>query len=224
MAREEEIRTYDIPDNFIDESRIIKGMFKTRNFFEGLAMALVAAIPAIFIPIGTFNVKVMVVVGVCCPFFLIGNSGFNGDPISTTFIHFRHWWKERGVMLYRYDNRYLKISPLDDMMETPLPGDKIMDKLDEFKESRRKRAISNDLVEGETFEFEENEELAHLYIDEPETEKAEENEIVIKENMQEQNLESELIEGSVSPIVEVVELEKNANELVIDTDESFFVS
>lgn len=219
MAQEEQIKTYAIPDNFIDESRIINGMFKTRNFIEGVVMALLVAIPALFIPADSLNVRIMIIVGIGAPFFLLGNAGFNGDAISTTLLHYRKWRKERGVMIYRNDNRFLKTSPLDDMLNTPLPRDKIMDALDAFKEARRRRAGAQVLIEGETFEFEEDSNLEYLYVEDKE--KATVTEVVEVGSAKPREPEFEVIEGDMSPAIEVVNADSQNEELSISMDDGF---
>lgn len=170
MGEDEKIRTYDIPDNFIDESRMLNGMFKTRNFIEGLIMALIAAVPAMLIPASTFNIRIVILVSICGPFFLLGNAGYNGDPISATFRHARAWRKGRGVMLYNANTRALKESPLTHMENTPQARDKLVEMVDSWKNARRLRSKNMVYIEGETFEFVEDDDLSSLYADDNEPE------------------------------------------------------
>lgn len=86
MITEDKPKVYDIPENFIDESRIVNGMFETRKFIEGVIMALIVLPIGLAIPASDFNTKIMIVTSVCGPLFLLGNAGFNGDPISTTLV------------------------------------------------------------------------------------------------------------------------------------------
>lgn len=170
MSSEEKIRTYDIPDNFIDESRILSGMFKTRNFIEGAAMALLAAIPAMLIPASDLNVRIVILVAICGPFFLLGNAGYNGDPISTTIFHAKVWYQNRGIMLYNANSRALKESPLEYMENTELPRDKLVDMVNSWKRAHRQKNEEMVYIEGETFEFVDDMDLAHLYLDKDEPE------------------------------------------------------
>ena len=166
MIDEDKPRIYSIPENFIDESRVLKGMFKTRNFIEGLILGGIFAIPALFIPAGTFNSKVMIITAFAAPMFLLGNNGYNGDPISTTIMNARNWFSTRGIMLYNTGTRALKEAPLTAMMEKPQAKEKILDLWDSLREERRKRAASVEYIEGETFVFAEDRELAGHYAEE----------------------------------------------------------
>lgn len=166
MAAEEGYKTYAIPENFVDESRIIKGMFRTRNFVEGCIMALLVGIPALLIPIEEFQTRIMVIVAIAGPFFLLGNAGFNGDPISTTLKNAKSWVKARGLMLYDSKAIPLKKSPLDAMLEREAPGDKILNVVDSVKEARRRKAAGVQYIEGVTFDFAPDDELEGLYADE----------------------------------------------------------
>lgn len=165
MVQDEQASVYYIPDNFIDESRILRGLFKTRNFVEGLAMALFVAIFAWLIPAGSVNVRIFVLVSVCGPFFLLGYHGFNGDPFTVSVNNAYTWLQNRAIMLYNNKNRALAKSPLDAMMEQELLQDKIVDTLDDYVETRRRRMASKLYIEGETFEFEDDAELFDIYAD-----------------------------------------------------------
>lgn len=65
MIKDEQPNVYNIPENFIDESRIIKGIFKTRNFIEGALIALFVAAFAWFIPIENVNIRIFAIVTLC---------------------------------------------------------------------------------------------------------------------------------------------------------------
>ena len=58
MSTPERKSVYTIPDNFIDEGRVVRGMFRTRYFMEGLAMALVVAFFISFIPLHGLKEKI----------------------------------------------------------------------------------------------------------------------------------------------------------------------
>lgn len=166
MVEEDKPKVYSIPENFLDESRIINGMFRTRNFIEGIIMGGVAAIPALLIPAESFNTRIALITVFAAPLFLLGNSGFNGDPISTTVKNARNWLKSRRMMLYNSGTRALKDTPLHVMMERPQPSDKILDLMDNLRESRMERAAKVRYIEGETFEFARDDELEDIYVDE----------------------------------------------------------
>ena len=128
-------------------------------------MGGVSAIPALFIPVDSFNTRVMLLTAFAAPLFLVGNNGFNGDPLSTTVKNARRWLASRKLMLYNSGARALKEAPLTVMMERPQASDKILDVLDSIKEARREKAARIQYIEGETFEFAEDSELAGNYAD-----------------------------------------------------------
>ncbi|MFP5528210.1 hypothetical protein ACLGL1_07030 [Peptococcus simiae] len=165
MIQDEQPNVYNIPENFIDESRIIKGLFKTRNFIEGALMALFVALFAWFIPIENINIRLFAIVALCMPFFLIGYHGFNGDPFSVAVSNAYSWLQNRGVMLYNSRTQALAKAPLDAMMESEVLQDKLVDAWDTAIENRRRRMAAKPLIEGETFEFADDEELFGIYAD-----------------------------------------------------------
>lgn len=165
MITEDKPKVYDIPENFIDESRIVNGMFETRKFIEGVIMALIVLPIGLAIPASDFNTKIMIVTSVCGPLFLLGNAGFNGDPISTTLVNAYKWFKYRGIMLYDFNARSLIKSPLAARMEKEQPRDKLVDMIDNIKEKQREKASNVVYVEGETFEFTKDKALEDIRAD-----------------------------------------------------------
>ncbi len=160
---------YTIPDNFIDEGRVFKGMFKTRNLIEGIIMAAVVAIFAMMVPIATLTSKITFLVIVCFPVFLVGLQGYNGDPISVTLRNAMKWRKERTIMLYNGNVRALTRAPLDTMMEQDIPRDKIIDYIEKIRTARAQKANDRILVEGVDFEFEYDDHLIINTVQKPET-------------------------------------------------------
>lgn len=167
MVSEDAPKIYNIPDNFIDESRILKGMFKTRNFIEGIVLALIGLIPGLLLTANSSSIqtKLMVITLFCGPFFLLGNYGFNGDSIFTTLKYIRKWSQNRRILLYNTNSKALKETPLNHMMSQPVAKDKVLDIVDEFREKRRLKNAEEKYIEGETFEFKSDSELAELFAD-----------------------------------------------------------
>ena len=159
------ITVYTIPENFIDEGRIIKGMFKTRNFIEGVVMALVVAIFANMIPAGDFTVKITIMVAFCGPFFMLGINGFNGDSVFQTARNAYMWLKARTVVLYNGRARALVKSPLEYMMEQEAPADKLLDYMERLKQKRIEKRSANAYVENVNFRFADDSDLAEIYAD-----------------------------------------------------------
>lgn len=164
----ERIREYHIPMNFIDESRVVNGMFKTRNFVEGCILAALVALPAWAGIHAPFEIKISLVVGLALPFFLVGISGINGDPLSTFVKNAVAWSRSRGTMLYNYETRALAQAPIKTMMEQEAVSDKILDFVEAMREKKAKKRNENPLVEGEDFVFAEDKSLAGNYLDEVE--------------------------------------------------------
>lgn len=162
----ERVNEYLIPMNFIDESRFLNGIFKTRNFIEGSIMG--GAVGIIFWALisAPFEAKLSLVIGVAFPFFMLGLSGINGDAFSTFVLNALAWVRTRGTMLYNNETRALAQAPLATMMEEEGMNDKILDILDSFKERSQKKRANTPLVEGRDFVFAEDTALAGNYLDE----------------------------------------------------------
>lgn len=166
MAIKERRVTYAIPENYMDESRIVHGMFRTRNFLEGATMAILAGlIVFFFVPASGPEVKAIQLTAVCGMLFLLGNSGFNGDALSTTIINAYKWSKSHGIMLYNFNARPLIKSPLQAHLEKELPRDKIADMVDNLRDWQKEKQENVRLVEGETFEFVEDKDLEEIRAD-----------------------------------------------------------
>ena len=80
--RNEDLKQFIIPENFMGESRLFQGQLKTRNVVEG---GLISGVLAIFfwnvisVPITT---KISLVIFLSAPLGLLGLFGVNGDPLS----------------------------------------------------------------------------------------------------------------------------------------------
>ena len=164
MTDNDNQKVYFIPDNFLDEGRIFRGMFKTRNFIEGFLMAVVVGIFAYMIPAPDFNTKVFIMVAICGPVFLIGVNGFNGDPLSITLINAKKWMDTKGLILYDDSLRPLIKSPLQAMYEKEMPRDKIVNIIDQVKEKQERKNQTEVYIPGVTCEFEDDKDLEVLYV------------------------------------------------------------
>lgn len=162
----ERVNEYLIPMNFIDESRFLNGIFKTRNFVEGSIMGGTVAIIFWMLISAPFEAKLSLVIGFAFPFFMLGLSGINGDAFSTFVFNALAWVRTRGTMLYNNETRALAQAPLASMMEEEGMNDKILDILESFKERSQKKRADTPLVEGVDFVFAEDASLAGNYLDE----------------------------------------------------------
>ena len=164
-VQQESYKTYQIPENFVDDSRIIKGMFRTKNFIEAVIMVLIALIPAMLIPVQTISQRITAVILICGPFFVFGVVGINGDTLFTFFKNMKTWRGNRSLMLYNTTPRALKKAPLEAMMEAETAKDKLVDMYEKFRNSQATRDKKT-LIEGVNFEFKEDPTLKKLYMDE----------------------------------------------------------
>lgn len=165
MAIEDKPRRYSIPENYIDESRLINGMFRTRNFIEGVTLAAFAAILVTAIPIQSFNLKIIIYFAACVPLLFIGFAGFNGKPLSKTLVNARKWKTTKGVMLYDKKVHPLIKSPLQAQLDKIQPRDRLVDVIDAIKERQAVRNQQLVLIEGETFEFVKDKEFEDIRAD-----------------------------------------------------------
>ena len=164
--RNEDLKQFIIPENFMGESRLFQGQLKTRNVVEG---GLISGVLAIFfwnvisVPITT---KISLVIFLSAPLGLLGLFGVNGDPLSTFIKIFFSWRRKRGLMLFNNEARALKEAPIKLMMSEDGMGDKLRDFLDTRKEKKAAERASQEMVEGKTFEFAPDSSLEGNYIDE----------------------------------------------------------
>lgn len=157
------VRSYRIPPNFIDESRLLNGMVRTRFFLEGCVMALVAAVPAFLIPVSERTHRISIIVILCGIPLLLGVVGINGDPISVVLHNMVDWRKARGVMLYNMETVALKTSPLTAAMREKRASDTLIDMVETYRENKKAKLESEVFVEGVTFRFAEDPHLKKLY-------------------------------------------------------------
>ena len=163
--REDRPEIYLIPDNFIDEQRIINGLFRLRYFIEGKLMSLAVGIPLfLFVHIG-FYPKIILIITACGPVFLFGNAGLNGDPISVAIRNYRSWKGKRQIMLFDNTPHALRKSLADATFEKEEARDKILNAVESIKDARREKASAVRYVEGETFEFSKDTELSEWSIE-----------------------------------------------------------
>ena len=151
--RENNYRTYVIPENFIDSGRCLHGMFKTRGLVEGLILGGVAGFIAFLFPIKEIETRIPVILCTAAPFFGLGVVGINGDPLSVFLKYAYTWVKSKGVILYNGNTRFLDESPLDKMMEQTDVRDKIFEIMDKRKKAKEEENAKKEFVEGVDFQF-----------------------------------------------------------------------
>lgn len=153
---------YTIPQNFIDSGRILNGMFKTRNFIEAVVVTAILFLILNLIPFSSIATKIGVMVAVIGPFALACLVGINDDTAFSFVGAVFSWRKKRRIMLYNRNQEVQKIRALDAMMDRSLPRDKIMKFINDWKEQRKNRSDDFVLIEGETFTFADDPEIARI--------------------------------------------------------------
>lgn len=153
---------YAIPSNFIDAGRIFNGMFKTRNFIEAVIVVVIMFLIMNLIPFSSTVTKIAVMVSVIGPLALACLVGINDDTAFSFVAAVFTWRKRRRIMLYNRNQEVQKIRALDALMDRTLPRDKIMKFIKDWKEQRQARSDDFILIEGETFQFVEDPEIARI--------------------------------------------------------------
>ncbi len=214
---------YYIPDNFLGESKILKGAFKTRNFLEGVALMIIPLFIALIIPVGSLDVKIVLMIFFTAPFFLVGLAGFNGDPLSAVVVSLYGWAENKDVMIYNKKAKVLTGSPLDNMMSETPNKDKILTYLEQKREMKRMTNSQKTYVEGIDFEFEDEKDAYIKYADVHKKDRkgsekdgeefyvrdklVSDNDSIIKENSDESGGKNNVIASTDVEMVDVVEVE-----------------
>ena len=176
----EKYQTYIIPDNFIDESRVINGMFRTRNFVEACLYSVVGLVIGLSIPFRATTTKITVLVAFMAPFFMLGIFGINGDPVSIAVKNVLHWLRNRDIVLYDEKPRVLTDTPLAKMMSRTDAREQLAAYLDHMKEQRLERQLQETFEEGKTFRFAEDRDYTRDYINLDEMKPAEEDDYILE--------------------------------------------
>lgn len=172
-------KVYIIPENFIEGGRILN-TFKTRNFVEAVALTLLVGIPLWMIHYPSFQVKLMVVLCIAAPIFLISVTGINGDSLIQFLQQYLKWRKSKRIMLYNGQARSREVRAADVMMAQELAKDKIVDVVENWQEKRKQKNSDVSFIEGKDFVFLDDEEGYSSFVTtekkllgEPETEPVE---------------------------------------------------
>lgn len=153
----EQRKIYYIPDNFIEEGRILQGKIKLRHLYDAVILAAVGALAAFAVTLGFPYMepeeKIPVFMFFCLPPACLGIAGFNGDPISVAFRSFRKWRRSSCTMLYNPNPRLLKRDPLLSVINQTSTLDTLMDIYEAKKQENIRKKAEITMKEGEDFEF-----------------------------------------------------------------------
>lgn len=218
-GEQERLKRYRIPENFIDEGRLFKGMVRTRFFLEGCVMALIAAIPAFLIPVASKAQRISVVVIICGIPLLLGVVGINGDPISVVLRNLKNWRSSRGVMLYNTETVALKTAPLTASMNEKRAADTLIEMAEAYRENKQRKMDEEVFVEGVTFQFAQDPDLRRLKAKKLET--GQEEDLAVEEELHEEpevelELEIHPAEEPIEITLEDTQDEEEADELNIE--------
>lgn len=150
---------YRIPDNFIGESRVFGGRIRVRYLIDSIALSLILGL-CVTLPLILFvlkgvraNILITVAVMTIAPGFLIGQLGYNGDPISVFLVNYFNWRKQRQVRLYNETPRLLGTDPVKAVTVEGRGMDKLVTFIQERQQKKIDKKNSESYIEGETFEF-----------------------------------------------------------------------
>jgi hypothetical protein len=152
---------YYIPYNYISESRLHVGQtsLRVRYLIDSLILSLILGVVALAIILlfmeGTsVQAKLTVALIICGPGFLLGQIGYNGDPISVAMKNYLAWRKNNRIRIYNVTPRLLGTDPVKAMYEDGSGRDAIVDAFTKVQEKRKQKQREKNLVDGVDFEFE----------------------------------------------------------------------
>lgn len=156
-------KIYNIPDNFIDGGKVLGGVFKTRNFIEGLIMGGILGFVGLQIPVSSLQARLSVVIFMAAPGLMLGIAGINNDPFSVFVRNVYLFSKNRKVMLFNGTARGRTDNIVDRMLAQKTPQELLANQLKVMK-AKSAEEEEETLVEGIDFIFEEDTELTK-YLD-----------------------------------------------------------
>ena len=160
----EQIQTYLIPNNFIDESRTFNGMLKTRHVIEAaICLVVLGGASWLFIP-PTVSFKLTLALGISLPLPLACLAGINGDSLFTFVKYATKWKKTKQVMLYNSEARTFQSRPIEVAMTELSPADRVMSMYEQWREGQSAKLEQVELVENVDFVFMEDTEYEKMTI------------------------------------------------------------
>lgn len=152
---------YYIPENYIGESRIWQGRIRTRYLIDSIILGAFGGIFGLILLLtvlanSTISVKITGFIITVAPGVLIGQLGYNGDPVSVAFVNFLQWRKSRQIRLFNPNMKLLGTDPVKAISESESGKDRIVSKYQSWQDKRREKKESEQYIEGETFEFQDD--------------------------------------------------------------------
>lgn len=143
---------YYIPDNYIEEGRILQGSVKVKNLIQGICIALPMGLLGWALG-SSLKAKIVLTIVLAGPLLLIGVIGYNGDSLFTVFKSFNEWRKGKSMKLYNPKPTPFYVSPTETIFATEQTRDKIVGAYEERQKRRIEEHLNQNYVEGENFVF-----------------------------------------------------------------------
>lgn len=224
MRTNEKIRTYPIPNNFVDESRILNGMLRTRFVVEAIiSFVCVFLLCWIFIP-STVGVKLGITLSCSMPLALVAIVGINDDSLFAFVGALVSWRRNKQIMLYNDEAQTYKARPIDVMMSEVNPRDVMLNAYAEWKTNRLEGDTNVELIENVDFVFKEDTEYEKMMPKEMRRSRVEEkkqsknkkekNILSLPETVSSGEIDGNAVGADIS--IEVQELETEAAPLYIE--------
>ena len=153
--REEDVKTYFIPENYLGDGRVLNGQFRTRNLIEAVIAFFIMAAPVHALVRGA-SIAARIAAPLCAGIFVAAfvYNGIDDEPFSKGLLSIFHYLRSKKLYIYENSEAALSKTPFESMMDEDRES-AIAKMYTKYKEGRRKEFISyNSLVEGENFERE----------------------------------------------------------------------
>ena len=151
---------FNIPCNYKEPGYVFKGMVPLRNFIDAVVLAFLGfLISSIFAPEDFWDAISWYILGAGFP-AVFGIVGINSIPLSTYLLDVIMWSKRRDPYFFNHHGSAYSSSAADVMLDTPQLRDHLASAYDFLQKKLTPKQI--DFIEGETFQFADDPELAFL--------------------------------------------------------------
>ena len=153
--RDEEVKTYFIPENYIGDDRVLNGQFKTRNLIEAIIAFFIVAVPAHEL-VKSASLSARISVPLCAGILLaiFVYNGIDNEPFSSGILSMLKYLRTKRLYIYEKSESALSKTPFESMLDEDRES-AIQKMYAKYKEGRKTEFVSyNSLVEGENYERE----------------------------------------------------------------------
>lgn len=152
-------KQYYIPDNFIEEGRILSGRIKMRNLIEAIILTIVFAFPALIIVSNlsvSMQTRISILISICSPPAIIGIIGFNGDSVFYMLKCLHKWMSNNQTMLFNHRPKLLRDDPVSASINEPGKLDALLDRYETTLKRHVDKKVNAKYEEGRDFVFEDD--------------------------------------------------------------------